>query len=232
MRAFAVIVLAAFAPVSAETPAIASADYSNPTTRYDHGILGDAVEWGTLEMGLSDGSTARVVLPWSRVFEDLAPRLVDLDGDGVPEVIAVETHRQFGARLAIYGAEGLITANDWIGRSHRWLAPAGTADIDGDGFVEIAYVDRPHLAKTMMVYRFRDRMLEFVASTGPVTNHRMGQDFITGGVRDCDGDVAFVLASGNWRDVLSVRWTGGGLAVTPVGPNEGPGSFEIALSCN
>ena len=231
MRAFAVTLLTACAPVSAETPAIISATYTEPTTRYAHGVLGDAVEWGALEMRLADGRTARAVLPEDRVFEDLAPRLVDLDADGAPEVIVVESHLQLGARLAVYGADGLITANNWIGRSHRWLAPAGVGDIDGDGLIEIGYVDRPHLAKELRGYRFRDGALEFVASTGLVTNHLIGDDFITGGARECAGDVAFVLASGNWRDVVSVGWTDGGLSVTVESPSQGPRSFEAALSC-
>src|SRR5690606_28377321 len=117
---------------------IRAASYAGPTTRYDHGVLGDAVEWGTLVLR-TDRVTRRIVLPPDRVFEDLTPRLADLDGDGAPEVITVETDLTLGARLAIYGESGLIAATPFIGRPHRWLAPLGAADLDGDGRVEIAY---------------------------------------------------------------------------------------------
>jgi hypothetical protein len=42
-------------------------------------------------------------LPETEVFEDLAPRLADLDGDGKAEIIVVQSHRDLGARLAVYG---------------------------------------------------------------------------------------------------------------------------------
>ena len=36
-------------PASAQ--GIARASFGDPTTRYDHGVLGDAVEWGSLTLG-------------------------------------------------------------------------------------------------------------------------------------------------------------------------------------
>ncbi|HDR29212.1 hypothetical protein [Rhodovulum sp.] len=102
---------------------VVSARYDQPTTRYDHGVLGDAVEWGTLELRLADGTIRRVVLPETRAFEDTAPRLADLDSDGAPEVIVVESDLALGARLSIYGENGLIAATPFIGTRHRWLAP-------------------------------------------------------------------------------------------------------------
>ena len=98
MRWLAVL-LALAAPASAQT--IAEARYDDPTTRYAHGVLGDAVEWGALVLTTTEGRRLKFVLPGERVFEDLEPRLADLDGDGAPEVITVEAHQNFGARLAI-----------------------------------------------------------------------------------------------------------------------------------
>jgi hypothetical protein len=53
----------------------------------------------------------------------------------------------------------LLAATPHIGSANRWLAPIGAADLDGDGRVEIAYVDRPHLARTLRIWRtFTRRM--------------------------------------------------------------------------
>jgi len=171
--------------------------YSQPTQRYDHGILGDATEWGGL-VYLHQGTAAHgpysvteITLPKTRVFEDIAPRLVDLDGDGSPEIIVIETHLQKGAQLAIYGLEngGLKkrAATPHIGRAHRWLAPIGAADLDGDGHIEIVYIDRPHLARVLKIWQFRKGGLTLVAERGGLTNHQIGQDYISGGIRDCGG---------------------------------------------
>jgi len=67
------------------------AAYADPTTRYDHGILGDAIEHGALVMDTDAGRRLKLTLPQNRVFEDTAPRLVDVDGDSAAEVIVVET---------------------------------------------------------------------------------------------------------------------------------------------
>lgn len=137
---------------------IVSARYDGPTTRYPHGVLGDDIEYDTLVVRLSDGR--EMSARWARdiVFEDLAPRVVDVDGDGAPEVVVVESHEAQGARLAVWGlVDGSLAAKaatPFIGTRFRWLAPAAVADLDGDGLVELAYVDRPHLAKVLRVWRY------------------------------------------------------------------------------
>lgn len=186
---------------------ITGAHYEEPTTRYAHGVLGDAVEWGALVIALPSGRV-RIRLPADRVFEDVAPRLWDVTGDGNPEVVVVESHLARGARLAIYDNTGLVAATPFIGTPNRWLAPVGAADLDGDGAVEIAYVDRPHLARTLRIWRFRDGALTQVGSASGFTNHRIGWDHIIGGLRDCAGGPELVLASGDWASVMAVRYDG------------------------
>ncbi|MEO1238858.1 MAG: VCBS repeat-containing protein [Pseudomonadota bacterium] len=227
MRWLAVL-LALAAPAPAQT--IADARYDDPTTRYAHGVLGDAVEWGALVLTTTDGRRLKFVLPQERVFEDLEPRLADLDGDGAPEVITVEAHQNFGARLAIYGTQGLITANDWIGRRNRWLAPIGAADFDGNGTMDIAYVDRPHLAKTVRVFAY-DGTLTEVGQIAGYSNHRIGEDFISGGVRDCGQGPEMVVARGNWSGIVALRFDGSAFTETPLGADVSQAAFAQALAC-
>ena len=207
--------------------------YDGPTTRYPHGVLGDAIEHGDLVMQTADGRQLRVTLQDTRVFEDTEPRLFDVDGDGDREVIVVESDANLGARLAIYGANGLVAANDFIGQTNRWLAPAGVgaADIDGDGRVELVFVDRPHLAKTLRIYEFRPGELKLEASFQAVTNHRIGERDIAGGIRTCADVPEIVVAAGDWRVVVALRWAGTRFGVTRVGPHRGRSSFAEAMSC-
>ena len=227
---WAAVLLAVAAPAFAgET--ISDARYDEPTTRYAHAVLGDAIEYGALVLTTSEGRRLKFVLPQERVFEDLEPRLADLDGDGRPEVITIESHRNFGARLAIYGKDGLITANDWIGRSNRWLAPIGAADLDGDGTTEIAFVDRPHLAKTIRVFSYSNQALTEVNQIVGYSNHRIGEDFISGGIRDCGQGPEMIVAKGNWSGIVSLRWTGDGFSETTLADETGQAAFAQALSC-
>ncbi len=206
--------------------------YDGPTTRYAHGVLGDAIE-GTELHAYSDSATTpcgtqSVTFPDELVFEDTSPRLADLDGDGRPEIIVVQSHQRLGAQLAIYdfAADGetltQIAETPFIGRANRWLAPIGAADLDGDGHIEIAYIDRPHLAKTLRVWRFHPDgqgggELEEVAAAQGLTNHRIGEDFISGGIRDCGEGPELVTADADWSDVIVTRMdAGGGLAIRSV----------------
>ena len=231
MRFAALILTALLWPMVSAAQNIIAARYTDPTDRYPHGVLGDRLEWGALELTLSNGSQRRSVLPRDRVFEDLEPRLADVDLDGDLEVISIESHQLQGARLAIYDASGLVAANPYIGTRFRWLAPVAIADLDEDGAIEIAYVDRPHLAKILRVWRFSDSRLFQVASLQGVTNHKIGENFISGGLRDCGAGPEMVVASRNWGSIVSVKLNATELVARELGPFEGPQSFTTALAC-
>ncbi|MCK0103427.1 VCBS repeat-containing protein [Pseudohalocynthiibacter sp. F2068] len=211
---------------------IISARYAEPTTRYGHGILGDAIEHGALRLRLADGQRVIIRLPDTHVFEDTAPRLADVDNDGTPEVIVVETDVARGASLAIYDETGKVAETRHIGRPNRWLAPVGAADLDGDGYVEIAYVDRPHLAKLLKIWRFRDGKLEQVAEISGLTNHQIGQREISGGVASCPDEPVLVTANANWTKVMATSFRNGAYVSVPVADFSGPTSFENAAVCS
>lgn len=224
--------LAALCAVPAGAQQISSAAFDAPTKRYRHGILGDAVEWGALQIDVAGQGRAIVRLPLDHVFEDVAPRLWDITGDGRPEVVVVETDMAKGAALAVYGADGKIAETPHIGRSNRWLAPVGAADLDGDGLIEIAYVDRPHLAKVLRIWRFVDDDLTPVADLQGYTNHRIGESDIAGGIRTCDGAPEMIVATSDWSRLAAVRYAANGFVVTDIGPHRGRASFAAALACN
>ncbi|MCG7519687.1 VCBS repeat-containing protein [Ruegeria sp. Ofav3-42] len=234
--------LAGVAPAISDTAI--SARFTEPTDRYAHGVLGDDIEYGALEIKTSNAasqglliqpvykySTITIKLPLDRVFEDLEPRIVDIDQDGTSEVIVVESSVYEGAQLAIYDSRGeKIAATPHIGTRFRWLAPVGAADLDGDGNVEIAYVDRPHLAKTLRIWRFENGKLTEIASLPNLTNHRIGEDFISSGLNDCSDTPELILVNGNWTRIISVshvnEW-----ATTDLGPFTGPKSLKRAMTC-
>ncbi len=216
--------------------------FEAPTSRYAHGVLGDAIEAGTLRAYSTDAAAdscyaKSVTLNQAHVFEDIHPRLADLDGDGRAEVITVRSHRTKGAQLVIYkdvpGAHQLrlVARSPYIGRANRWLAPIGAADLDGDGHIEIAYIDRPHLAKTLRIWRYKDGKLREVASQPGLTNHKIGWDYILGGIRTCDTP-EIITASSDWSSVVATQFDGGALQSRDVGPYKNRKSLENALKCH
>ena len=182
-------------------------------------------------MTMANGDSVLIRLPKSSVFEDIAPRVVDLDGDGAPEVIVVETSLQYGARLSVYGATGLIASTPHIGRSHRWLAPIGAADLDGDGNVEIAYIDRPHLARQLKIWRFKGGELTLVGERGGLTNHKIGQDYISGGIRDCGAGPQMITANADWSQIVASVFDGGQIRSADIGQHKGRNAFKRAMEC-
>lgn len=216
--------------------------YDAPTTRYAHGVLGDRTEAGALyaysDSAANNCQVIGTVLDPEHVFEDVAPRLVDLDGDGVNEIITVRSHLRQGAQLAIYGDAGdgrtlaLLAATPFIGQPNRWLAPIGAADLDGDGAIEIAYIDRPHLARTLRIWRYRDGTLTELAAAPGLTNHRIGEAFISSGIRDCDTGPGpeILTANSDWSRLMATRFDGETLTTRDLGPWS-QDALATALTC-
>jgi hypothetical protein len=246
-RALALAALALLAgPARAIPPdcvgPLTGAMYNTATQRYGHAVLGARSDWTSLTVFIqltmpcragSTGSTE--VLPNDMVFEDHAPLLADLTGDGVPEILVVESHDQQGSRLAVWGQAGpgvtRIAATPFIGTRHRWLAQIGAADMDGDGRPEIAYIDRPHLARTLRLWQLRDGALVELAALPGLTNHHFGDPLISGGFRTCAGQTEIVVASADWSDLMAVGWDGAALRARRIGGDTSAAGFATALAC-
>ena len=157
---------------------ISSAWYGNPTERYGHGALGDKIEADSLYVKTRGGKTLRLNLSKFEVFEDLTPRLADLDGDGTIEVITIRSSTLAGAAMTIYGLEGIRltqkATTDFIGKPNRWLNIAGIAPFLGTKYQEIAFVVTPHIGGTLYFYRYTGSKLARLSGASNVSNHVNG----------------------------------------------------------
>ncbi len=220
----------------AEAQNIQSAAYALPTDSYAHGAVAQG-EWSGIAIGLDDmSSEMQTITPW--VFEDTHARLVDLDGDGGPEVVTVVSRAGEGAAIWIWAMTDagprVVARTEPIGRHHRWLAIAAVADLDGDGRTEIAYVDRPHLARILRVVRVESKAgvwsITEVASAPGHTNHRFGERFIEGALWFCRGPEV-VTATADWSRWQGTQLIGGQLVTRDLGPYGGADTVQSALTC-
>jgi len=224
-------------------PQIATARYVGPTDAYGHGAVAGG-EYDGLEITWTTGQR-HVLRPSGGIFEDTQPRLADLNGDGRPELVTVVADFAKGARIQIYAQPDSslahlapIAATAPIGQRHRWLAIAGIADLDGDGQIEIAYVDRPHLARVLRVVRVypvagaTGWQLTEIAQQQGHSNHQLRAAQIEGGLRRCGGLPQIITADASWRHVLATSLgRDGRLHSRHLGPYDGPASMAKAQRC-
>lgn len=178
---------------------LARAWYGAPTRIYGHGVLGDAVEASALIAQHVAGAKHIYKAEDGFVFEDITPRLADLDADGQAEIITILTDVSAGASLAVFGLRGgnlrKMAATAPLGRPNRWLNVAGIADFDGDGRTDIAIVTTPHIGGTLEFWSYEKEQdgaparLVRVAALAGFSNHAIGsRNLSLSAVLDADED--------------------------------------------
>lgn len=208
-----------------------------PTTRYAHGVLGDAIEAGGLAAELADGRVLEIRLPADSVFEDRYPRLADLDGDGDDEILVVRSYLDRGAALAVIKAEAdglrIVAETRALGRANRWLNPIGVADFDGDGRPELALVETPHIGGVLKLYRWRDGQLTAAISQPGVSNHGIGSRALgLSAILDANGDGVpdLLLPDQSHLRLLVLTHAGDRFAPRAAVPHPAPIVTDIAVA--
>lgn len=183
----------------AEGSGIVKATLSCGTSRYAHAVLGDAIEAGCLVVEDEKGAVHTIELPENQVFEDLVPRIADIDNNGRNDVVVIRSDSQSGAALAIYTIEKEaaieLAATPPIGTSFRWLAPIGIADFNGDDRLDVAYIQTPHIGGILKVWSMTNNGFEQIAEQRGFSNHSIGDTRVsTSKLLDHNGDGVMDIA--------------------------------------
>ena len=154
------------------------AQYAMPTEKYRHGILGDKIEAEQLVV-VVDSVFYELKLSGEYVFEDIRPRLYDVDGDSELEFITIRTNVSEGAGIAIYKIvdEQLVeyAKVTEIGTSNRWLNIVAINDLDNDGIVELVWIETPHIGGILKLAKIKAGRLQVLAEKAQYSNHAIGE---------------------------------------------------------
>ena len=161
-------------------------------------------------MRLQDGVVLAHKLPSYSVYEDLEPRIIDLNGEEM--VLAVCAYLSAGVAIAVYRvADGKlqpVAEADPIGIPFRWLNPVGAANFVGDRVTEVA----ADLSGRLTLYQRDGTKFEREAERSGCSTHLIGSTVLDMSViEDVNGDgVPDIILPSLDRDRLAVVSFAGG----------------------
>ncbi len=201
---------------------------SEPTTRYDHGIMGDRFEAGAVtlvESGSSPKVSKTISIPENQVVEGIAPIWADLTGDGRREIIVTQSGFEEGAQIVVYEESGdHLASGPAIGLGYRWRHQIAVAPFGPNGELELVDVLTPHIGGVVEFYQLEDGALRIVAQVPGYTSHIIGSrnlDMALAGDFDGDGYVEVLLPNQARTELAGIQRTDGGAVVVWTLPLEG-----------
>ena len=172
---------------------------TNPTTRYDHGVLGDAIEAASITL-IETQPEPRIILkidiPSPSVIEGIAPIWADITGDGQREIIVTLSNQIEGAQIVAFNENGeRIASGSSIGRGYRWRNQLAVAPFAPNGDLELVDVLTPHIGGVVEYYQLSENELKVVAQLPGYSSHVIG-------TRNLDMAIAGDFDGDQWVEVL------------------------------
>lgn len=156
------------------------------TDRYDHGVLGDAIEASAILLMGTDPELRilqTIVIDPPDVVEGISPIWADIDNDGVRDVIVTLSNNQGGARIAAFREDGsLLAESDPIGLGHRWRHQIAVASFDGNRMPLLASIRTPHIGGIVEYFRYNAGKLEIVQEISGFSTHSIGSRNLDSGL--------------------------------------------------
>jgi hypothetical protein len=193
---------------------------TDPTDRYGHGILGDRIEAAgvaLIETQPVPRMVQKIKIRTPEVVEGLAPIWVDLDDDGIKEIIVTTSDRREGARLTVFDEQGRrVASSPAIGTGYRWRHQLAVGPFGPNGEVEIADLLTPHIGGVVEFFRLDgDRLIKKASIRGYSTHVIGSRNLETALAGDFAGDgrLELLVPKQDFRRLSAIRRTSDGAAV-------------------
>jgi hypothetical protein len=193
---------------------------TDASQRYRHGVLGDTAEAASITM-VETEPEVRVVLniptPDDTVVEGIAPIWVDMDGDGVREIIVTLSNARQGAQIVVFNESGEpVAKGPAIGQGSRWRHQIAVAPFGPNGEMELVDVLTPHIGGVVEFYRLEGDDLRIIAQVSGFTSHVFGSrnlDMVVAGDFDGDGRTELLLPDQTRTELGAIRHTSEGAEI-------------------
>lgn len=191
---------------------------SDPTTAYDHGVLGDGIEAQTITKVNTETLDIQLInIPKGYVIEGIMPIWTDITGNGMNEIIVTLSAFGEGAKLTILSNNGdIIASSDPIGQSYRWRHQLVVAPFGPNGEMELVDVLTPHLGKIIEFFQIKGDKLVRVAIVEGYTSHQIGSrnlDMAVAGDFDNDKKIELLIPNSNFSSLGGIGRTTDGARV-------------------
>ena len=216
---------------------------SDPTTRYQHAVLGDAVEADSMtvlrpvgEDGFEAGS--RIAPASGGVFELVAPLWFGMQGVDGDLLAVTESTQDLATRVSVYGPDGtLVAAGPFIGEPMKWRHLMAAGPFGPNGEIELVATLTPHLGGIVEFYGldFEAGTLEITATMPGYASHRIytrNMDTARAGDLDGDGRWELLIPNQDYTELGAIRHEVDGAAVAWTLPAGGTISTNLASATN
>jgi hypothetical protein len=129
-------------------------------------ILGKLPVGSTLVAVLRNGTTLKFSLPEGYIYQNTTPVVIDLNNDGLEEIVATETNLQtatsvLGLYIPVEGRLKRMASSPALPQG-QWVDALGTLDWQSDGEPSILALEAPNINGFLQFYAMKDGKMESV----------------------------------------------------------------------
>lgn len=191
--------------------------FTDPTDRYPHGVLGDALEAGgfaLIDTAPEVQVAAHFLIPEPQVAEGIMPLWADWNGDGQREIVVTLSTADQGAQIALFSEAGAqLAVGPAVGQGSRWRHQIALAPFGPDGETELAAVLTPHIGGVVEFYQWAGSALQIMAQLPGYTSHVIGSrnlDMAMAGDFNGDGRAELLLPTQDRTQLGGIQRTAEG----------------------
>jgi hypothetical protein len=188
--------------------------FTDPTTEYKHGILGDTIEATSITIINTSKvpfEIDKIEITPGRVIEGLYPILADINYDGIQDIIVTESDSKNGAQISVYNLTGeKLAQGPSIGTGFRWRHQLAVAPFAPNGELQLVEVLTPHIGGVVQFYKLEGRELRIVTKLKGYSSHVIGSrnlDMAVAADLDSDGHIELILPSQSLTELGVIQRT-------------------------